>query len=220
MHLLLNAIDALPRGGTITVTTRVVGASAEVIVADTGVGMSPETRRRAFEPFFTTKSLRHTGLGLSAAYGIVTRYRGELTIESEEERGTAVTVRLPVAVTAATTKPPAVARGTGSLRILLVDDEDEVRDALALVLRGQGARRWIISRPASPSISCSPISECRRSTAGKWPAGRRSAGPTCRSGSSPGGATRCRAGRASATPSTSSSRSPSTDARSPTRSPA
>ena len=97
MNLLLNAIDAMPAGGTVAVTTRLSGSSVVLAVRDTGVGMSPEVRQRALEPFFTTKDVRATGLGLSAAYGIVTRHRGQLTIDSEEGKGAMVIVHLPAA---------------------------------------------------------------------------------------------------------------------------
>ena len=79
-------------------------------VADTGVGMSEEVRRRALEPFFTTKGPNSTGLGLSVTYGIIQRHGGDLAIESTERRGTTVTIRLPVAQTA----PEAREGGTAS----------------------------------------------------------------------------------------------------------
>ena len=137
-NLLLNAVDALPHGGRITVETRVDGAAVVLAVADTGVGMSDEVRRRAHEPFFTTKGVKATGLGLSVAYGIARRHGGELTIASAEGGGTAVVVRLPPAAgIRAPASTPAPAR-RGPLRILLVDDEDEVRQALGEMLTSEG----------------------------------------------------------------------------------
>jgi CheY-like chemotaxis protein/anti-sigma regulatory factor (Ser/Thr protein kinase) len=138
-NLLLNAVDAMPSGGAIAVTTRLAGPWVEMSVRDTGVGMSPETRQRAMEPFFTTKDVRRTGLGLSVAYGIVTSHRGVISIDSQEGKGTTVTVQLP-AVAAAVTEAPRATRPAGvtSLRILVVDDEQDVREALTLLLRQQG----------------------------------------------------------------------------------
>ena len=133
-NLVLNAADALPGGGRITIETREDAGAVVVTVSDTGIGMPDEVRRRAHEPFFTTKGVKATGLGLSVAYGIARRHGGNLTIQSEEGRGTTVLVHLPTnAEAGATAAPP-----RGPLRILLVDDEEEVRGALADMLASAG----------------------------------------------------------------------------------
>jgi CheY-like chemotaxis protein/anti-sigma regulatory factor (Ser/Thr protein kinase) len=132
MNLLLNSVDALPEGGTITITTGAADGHVVCTVADTGVGMTDEVRRRAFEPFFTTKGPQNTGLGLSVAHGIAQRHHGELSIESEPGRGTVVTLRLPEA-DAATAPDAHAAPPTPSatpIKILLIDDEVLVRQAL------------------------------------------------------------------------------------------
>ena len=98
MNLVLNAIDAMPEGGRATIRTWVDGSRVRCAVTDTGVGMSDDVRRRALQPFFTTKGPKSTGLGLSVAYGAVQRYGGALEIDSAPERGTTVTISLPVAV--------------------------------------------------------------------------------------------------------------------------
>lgn len=137
MNLLLNAMDALPSGGTVTIRTWQTASSVHCSVSDTGVGMSEEVRRRALEPFFTTKGPRSTGLGLSVNYGIVKRHGGELTVDSALGKGSTVTFLLPtggrVAHHASTSDPEPT-----PLRLLLIDDEAHVRDTIGelLVLDG------------------------------------------------------------------------------------
>jgi signal transduction histidine kinase len=136
-NLVLNAVDALPEGGGITIRTWVTGRDVHCAVSDTGVGMSDEVRRRALEPFFTTKGPGGVGLGLSVAHGILQRHRGDLQIESTAGQGTTVTFRLPSAAPPAaseTPQPPAIT----PRRILLIEDEAAVRDALADALSAHG----------------------------------------------------------------------------------
>jgi signal transduction histidine kinase len=141
MNLLLNAADAISQGGRITLRTWTKDDRVYCSVTDTGVGMPEEVRRRALEPFFTTKGPKATGLGLSVAYGTVQRYGGTLTVESTEGQGTTVEVSLPTA-SAATV----VSKGTSAapkapalpLRILVIDDELQVRSTLAEMLEEQG----------------------------------------------------------------------------------
>jgi len=139
LNLLFNALDAMPQGGALTFSTRVEGDRVVCVVADTGVGMSEAVRQRCFEPFFTTKAEHGTGLGLSIVYGIVTRHSGEIEVWSRPGEGSRFTVRLPVTTETPppVTEPP-VARTDRSARILVVEDETEVRDVLAEVLRTQG----------------------------------------------------------------------------------
>jgi len=139
MNLLLNAVDALPRGGTVTITTGMSDGWVACSVADDGVGMSDEVRHRALEPFFTTKGPHNTGLGLSVAHGIVKRHRGELEIRSAPDKGTVVALRLPPAETCAVEdEAPLVTAPPLSLTILLIDDEARVRVALADALAALG----------------------------------------------------------------------------------
>jgi len=98
INLLTNAIDAMPHGGTVSVTERRQGNRVEIIVSDTGTGIVPEHRDRIFEPFFTTKpGVTGTGLGLSVSYGIVQRHHGTITVASTPGLGTTFVVSLPVA---------------------------------------------------------------------------------------------------------------------------
>jgi CheY-like chemotaxis protein len=148
LNVLLNAVDAMPAGGTVTLGVRspeagdgadAGGEAVECFVRDTGVGMSAEVRRRAFDPFFTTKGARGTGLGLSVVYGIVSRHGGRVRIDSRENTGTTVTLRLPVFCgrPAVPVQEPGPVE-TGSARILVVDDEEVLAQMLADILRLEG----------------------------------------------------------------------------------
>ena len=97
LNLFLNAIQAMPDKGTLTIKSQVENRSLKIDVSDTGVGIPTENLDRIFEPFFTTKEVgQGTGLGLSVSYGIVKRHRGQLTVESEIGRGTTFCVILPL----------------------------------------------------------------------------------------------------------------------------
>lgn len=136
-NLILNAVDALPRGGQIRIATRERGERVEVSVADTGVGMSESVRRRIFEPFFSTKGPSGTGLGLAMVYGIVSRHGGEILVDTAEGAGSTFTIRLPVGrpPPALVTRAPTV--DVESVRVLVIDDEPFVRDTLGDILRQQ-----------------------------------------------------------------------------------
>jgi two-component system cell cycle sensor histidine kinase/response regulator CckA len=101
MNLAVNAREAMPDGGTLTIAVLSDGDSAVLTVVDDGMGMDEETMAQIFEPFFTTKSLAESsGLGLSTVHGIVGQSGGTVAVDSEPGRGTAFTVRLPIAGTA------------------------------------------------------------------------------------------------------------------------
>ena len=154
MNLALNARDATPAGGLLTLTTsavhveaesasartRPVGRYARLAVIDTGTGMTDDVRAHVFEPFFTTKEVgRGTGLGMAVVHGIVKQGGGYIDIETELGRGTTVTVDLPAVDEAVAADPaPAPVRASGTETILLVEDEEGVRSLMARTLREQG----------------------------------------------------------------------------------
>jgi CheY-like chemotaxis protein/anti-sigma regulatory factor (Ser/Thr protein kinase) len=148
INLVFNAVDAMPRGGALTMRTRTVEhapglsrlSNVLVEVADTGAGMDEETRRRCLEPFFTTKGERGTGLGLAMVYGVVQRHSADLEIESTPGKGT--TVRLsfaaPVGFAPDVALPEAAFAAPSRLRILVVDDDPLIIRALCETLEMDG----------------------------------------------------------------------------------
>ena len=119
-NLIFNAVDALPRGGTISIRTHREGETIILKISDTGIGMSEEVRQRCLEPFFTTKGKRGTGLGLSMVFGIVQRHGGTIEIESKLGKGTSFTFRLPAASAGRHHAAPLSDR---ALHILVVNDQ-------------------------------------------------------------------------------------------------
>jgi CheY-like chemotaxis protein len=142
MNLCLNGLDAMPEGGTLTIRTSIPDPdTVEVDVEDTGEGMTPEVLARVMEPFFTTKAVgKGTGLGLSVTHGVVAAHGGTLEILSRPGEGTRVKLRLPrlrKPVQAAPALPGKPASGLA--KVLVVDDEQDVRELLAEMLAMAGA---------------------------------------------------------------------------------
>lgn len=142
-NLIVNAIDAMPEGGTLTLTTGETDGWCYVRVSDTGAGIAPEQAEHIFEPFFTTKGGKGSGLGLTVSQNIVKRHGGAIQLDGAPTRGAAFTVRLPVA--AADSAPAAEQPGEHAavrirpgLRVLIVDDEASVRLLLARLLTRDG----------------------------------------------------------------------------------
>jgi signal transduction histidine kinase/ActR/RegA family two-component response regulator len=145
VNMVFNAVDAMPDGGRLMLSADEVNGSVEIAVSDTGMGMSPEIRSRIFDPFFTTKGKAGMGLGLAVCYGIIQRHVGTIEIESEAGKGTTFRIRLPKAEAKpkeADPKEPAVrltlVPNSTRSRILVVDDEQSVRDLLSEILELEG----------------------------------------------------------------------------------
>ncbi|GEM_PF-3104180 len=157
-NIALNARDAMPNGGQLSFSTRnafldeefcqqysylIAGDYVEIIIRDTGLGMSSEVQGRIFEPFYTTKEMgRGTGLGLAMVYGIIKQHGGYIFVESGEGKGTVFTIYMPASVSE--TKVHKVSFSglptTGSETILLVEDEQSVRDLIGTSLSEEGYR--------------------------------------------------------------------------------
>ena len=153
-NIVVNSRDAMPNGGQLTITTEdtprpmldssgkvTTGDFVSITISDTGIGMDEETRLHACEPFFTTKTGgRGTGLGLSTVYGIVHQCRGDLSIKSQLNQGTQITILLPATKEMVVSEKekivPELLRGAG--HILLVEDEIELRNANAEFLTSVG----------------------------------------------------------------------------------
>jgi len=127
-NLCVNAVDAMPGGGTLTIRARRDGDGwARLDVQDTGTGMPPEVLARALDPFFTTKDVgKGTGLGLAIVHSTIQAHGGEMSLQSREGEGTTVTLRLPLAPAEVPAEPEGAAPQAGSpaLRVLLVDDDE------------------------------------------------------------------------------------------------
>ncbi len=136
-NLILNAMDAMPKGGTLTLGTEDGEDSVFFTVKDTGTGIAEEAKNRIFTPFFTTKGEQGTGLGLSLAKGIVTRHRGEISVESRFGSGTTFTIRIP---RCRSKSDQAVSPRTGRERgsVLVVEDEENIREVLEEILSAAG----------------------------------------------------------------------------------
>ena len=139
MNMLINARDAMPNGGTVTVVAAHDKASVTLRVADTGTGMDAETKQRIFDPLFSTKGDAGTGLGLAMVADVVRWHGGSIDVESELGRGTELTLRLPRsdASTSSRERRPTAKLRLPTMRrlIMIVDDDVVVRRSLARVLK-------------------------------------------------------------------------------------
>lgn len=142
-NLINNAVDALPRGGEIRVQSCMNTEWAVITIEDTGGGIPLSIKDRIFDPFFTTKGPQSTGLGLSVSYGIINRHHGTITAESMEGKGTAFTIKLPLTGKADTKeahreKVIPMQGKHKKARILVIDDEADVRELLRDILSDAG----------------------------------------------------------------------------------
>jgi signal transduction histidine kinase len=140
-NLVLNAVDAMPQGGELWVATENGPAdSVTVNVRDSGVGMDAETRAKIFDPFFTTKEIQGNGLGLSVAYGIVSRHRGTIAVDSDPGAGTVFTLAFPAGEAEPAAAGPDPDAPMRSLQVLVVDDEESVLEVLGDMLIALGMK--------------------------------------------------------------------------------
>jgi CheY-like chemotaxis protein len=159
VNMVLNAVDAMPDGGQLTLAAEDVEDSVVISVGDTGTGMAPEVTSRIFDPFFTTKGKAGMGLGLAVSFGIIRRHEGSVEVESEVGAGTKFKISLPKEKVAEDSvvseaerpkllheKPNMIASRTfdhNQPKILVVDDEEGVRELLRDLLESEGFRVYL-----------------------------------------------------------------------------
>jgi two-component system cell cycle sensor histidine kinase/response regulator CckA len=145
-HVMFNAVDAMPHGGDLYLSIEENAGQAHIYVQDSGVGIAPEILDKVFDPFFTTKDDGSVGLGLCVAQAIARRHRGTLELSSKKNEGTVVTIRLPLATSSE--KKPRKRRKANEVGILLVEEDEMIRDLLFKVLNHKGYRVSTVSTGA------------------------------------------------------------------------
>ena len=143
VNMIYNAIDAMPSGGDIRMSSQEANGRVVLTIADNGMGMTPEVRSRLFDPFFTTKGKNGTGMGMAVSFGIIRRHNGSIDVESEPGRGATFRISLPVAEEISAIKEVDSARvqltiREDKVRVLVVDDETAVREVLREALEAEG----------------------------------------------------------------------------------
>jgi len=135
VNLIVNAVDAMPRGGKLSITSRRKDERLQLQFKDNGMGMPEEVRQKIFEPFFSTKGAHGTGLGLSVSYSIMERHEGSISVVSQPGNGTTFTIDLPAAMPESSSADVSMpVEEAECLRVLVVDDEEPVRETLAEML--------------------------------------------------------------------------------------
>jgi PAS domain S-box-containing protein len=135
VNLIVNAVDAMPLGGRLAISCERVNDRLLLRFTDTGLGMTEDVRERIFEPFYTTKGANGTGLGLAVSYGIIERHEGQINVVSELGHGTTFEIDLPAAEQMdASESKTSTLYDAPSMNVLVIDDEDFVRETLADML--------------------------------------------------------------------------------------
>jgi len=137
-NLILNAAQAMPQGGQLTIAAQRENDSVKITIQDTGVGMTPEVQERLFEPFFTTRGEQGTGLGLMVTQSIVVGHQGRMAVDSAPGEGTTFSIWLPVWVEPPAAPAESAPKAPRRARILIVDDEPFIGRFLRRSLEGEG----------------------------------------------------------------------------------
>ncbi len=133
-NIILNALDAMPKGGQLDITTGSSDFQTYIKTRDTGVGMDEEAKSKIFDPFFTTKGGEGTGLGMSVVYGIIKRHNGKIEVESAVGEGTTVTLMFPINLRAKPVEEPVPVKSYKKAKILIIDDNLELSRTISNIL--------------------------------------------------------------------------------------
>jgi PAS domain S-box-containing protein len=160
VNLIVNAVDAMPEGGKLTLSSKRKGERLRLQFADTGTGMPEDVRQKIFDPFFSTKGAHGTGLGLSVSYSIIERHDGSISVASEVDGGTIFTIDLPSAeVKSESIDTKLEDIETPSLCILVIDDEPAVRETLAEMLEIMG-HRVMLAESGQNALQTLAVNSC------------------------------------------------------------
>ncbi len=145
IHLILNAVEAMPRGGDLYLTTEENAGYAHIYIQDSGVGIPATIKDRIWDPFYSTKGKDGLGLGLSLSHAVVKRHKGEMEVSSQKDHGTTFTVRLPIAKKDPRAKSRSAKRKIKNAQILMIRDEDIASELLSQVLVSRGHKVVMVS---------------------------------------------------------------------------
>ncbi|MHC4268817.1 MAG: hybrid sensor histidine kinase/response regulator [Planctomycetota bacterium] len=151
INIIYNALDAMPNGGNLSFNTWNDNNTVFISIADTGEGMTDEVKKRVFDPFFTTKLAIGTGLGMSTAYGIITRHDGKIDVESERGKGATFTLQFPITLKTSTpdeTYKQDLKTKVKGLRVMVVDDEEDICNILNKYFLRDGHKVKIVNNGA------------------------------------------------------------------------
>lgn len=138
LNILINAVEAMPDGGRLAVATCQNDSTCMVVISDTGIGITAETKERLFEPFFSTKGSKGLGIGLSTAYGIISRHRGSINVASEVGRGSTFTISLPIALHTSNINKARNKIQLKNATVLIVEDDPGAKEVLYEMLFEEG----------------------------------------------------------------------------------
>ncbi|HIE27358.1 TPA: PAS domain S-box protein [Candidatus Poribacteria bacterium] len=135
-NMIINSVEAMPKGGTITFRGEHLGGFVFLSISDTGIGMSEDAQKRVFEPFFTTRAEVGRGMGLATVYGTIRRHGGEIEVQSQLGEGTTFTIKLPYSKSLTEDKKEEIIPKARQANILVIDDEEHILMVFTQVLKG------------------------------------------------------------------------------------